>query len=169
MLYSLRLKGRIYKVAGKSINGCLFVVVPLPEGGDVAMPAALCAGEGKEIVCQEVPHHHKAGGDYLTPPKSPLQLLVEDIENKRVETQSDERHSKELHVLNAYLFRLALPCPDAVEHIVGGSRQHKTDGVGQELLHIQLFLEQPCGAKVDAGARHAHHAKLKEAQEECLK
>ncbi len=133
------------------------------------MQAVLCAGEGKEIVHQEVPHHDNPRGDDLTPPETPLYLLVEDIENERVEPQADERYGKKLYVLDAHLLRLALPCPNAVEHIVGGSRQHKTDGIGQELLHMQLFFEQPRGTEVDAGARNTHHAELKKAQEEFLK
>src|SRR5574344_766569 len=126
--------------------------------------AASAARKSKKVVCQKVPHHHHHCSPHLGKVEVAFPVLMEQINNQRIDSQPDERHRKELQVFHSHLRRGAAPRPNAIQNIVRSSCQNETYGIGQKLVDAKNFLAHIGHPKVNQRARHSHHTKLQKFQ-----
>src|SRR5574344_2058439 len=126
--------------------------------------AASAARKSKKVVCQKVPHHHHHCSPHLGKVEVAFPVLMEQINNQRIDSQPDERHRKELQVFHSHLRRGAAPRPNAIQNIVRSSCQNETYGLGQKLVDAKNFLAHIGHPKVNQRARHSHHTKLQKFQ-----
>ena len=69
---------------------------------------------------------------------------------------------KKFGVFKAYLFARASPGPDAVEDIVVGGGDNKTDGVRDEFRNMEFLFAKPCEAEVDNCTGNAYDTETQE-------
>ena len=82
--------------------------------------------EIKEIIHEEIPESHNTDGYEFGQIEIPFQLIIQQIDNRVIDTQSNDGNKNEGKILRSYFRTSTLECPNSIQEIIRCGRQNKS-------------------------------------------
>lgn len=125
----------------------------------------LCLRKSDKEVGEEIPQRNHANGKELGHVEIDLEVFQDQPYHQIIDPQTNNGNDQEGRIFGDDLRIIALEGPDTVEHIIGGGRQRKTDGIGDVLLYLENLLENVGKKVIDKEARKSDRSEFQKFQD----
>lgn len=106
------------------------------------------SSECEKKIREEVPHRGATNGENLAEIEIPFQLVGQNPQNQRIDSQSDSRHNHESAVFCRDMFVGALERPQPVKDIIRSGRADETNRIAHIFVNLYFLLEKISDTKI---------------------